>query len=475
MSRQQFFDGNTGYAKIVAMTSQFRSLPSVDRLLAEDAIKELAAIYPRDLIINLVRQTLETERSAIAKSKTPASLDRIVASITNELDRIGSVSLRPVINATGVILHTNLGRAPLSHDAMQAIDSIAGRYCNLEFDVDSGERGWRDTHVESLICRLTGAGAALVVNNNAAAVLLALTVLAKRKEVIVSRGESVEIGGGFRITEVMRQSGARLVEIGATNCTYVNDYEEAITPGTAALLRVHSSNFRVVGFTHSVALDELVALGDKNNLPVIDNLGSGCFLDTTVFGLDPEPLVTRSIAAGAKLVCFSGDKLVGGPQAGIIVGSQELIARLKKHPLDRALRLDKIRLAGMAATLIHYLKGEALEKVPIWMMISTGIEQIDRRARKWAEALGGMARVVDGESMVGGGSLPGGTLPTRLVAIGGGGKKSRYRVHVLAQRLRQHDPPVVGRINEDVLLLDPRTVLPDEDKAVIDALRRLTA
>ncbi len=457
------------------MTSQFRSLPSVDWLLAEAAIKELAAIYPRDLLISVVRRSLEMERSAIAKSKTPASLARIVASIKHELERLGNVSLRPVINATGVILHTNLGRAPLSRDAIQAMDSIAGRYCNLEFDADSGERGWRDTHVESLICQLAGAESALVVNNNAAAVLLALTVLAKRKEVIVSRGESVEIGGGFRITEVMRQSGARLVEVGATNCTYVNDYEEAITPGTAALLRVHSSNFRVVGFTHSVALDELVALGEKHKLPVIDNLGSGCFLDTTGFGLEPEPLVTRSIVSGAQLVCFSGDKMVGGPQAGIIVGSAQLIARLKKHPLERALRIDKIRLAALAATLLHYIKGEALDTVPVWMMISASIEQIDRRARKWAATLGGMARVVDGESMVGGGSLPGGRLPTRLVAIGGEGKKqSRDRAHVLAQRLRRHDPPVVGRINEDILLLDPRTVLPDEDKAVIDALHELT-
>jgi L-seryl-tRNA(Ser) seleniumtransferase len=462
------------YGKIVAMTSQFRSLPSVDRLLAEDAVKELAAIYPRDLIISVVRRSLEIERSAIAESKTGASLDSILASIKRELNQLATVSLRPVINATGVILHTNLGRAPLSQDAIQAMDNIAGRYCNLEFDIDNGERGWRETHIESLICQLTGAEAALVVNNNAAAVLLALTVLAKRKEVIASRGESVEIGGGFRIAEVMRQSGARLVEVGTTNCTYAEDYDQAITPATAALLRVHSSNFKVVGFTHSVALEELVDLGEKHNLPVIDNLGSGCFLDTTAFGLDPEPIVARSVASGAKLTCFSGDKLVGGPQAGIIVGNGQLIAKLKKHPFERAIRIDKIRLAGLAATLIHYLKGEAFAKIPIWMMVSASIEQIDRRAKQWAETLGPKARVVDGESMVGGGSLPGGTLPTRLLAIGSEGKnQSRNRVHMLAQQLRQHTPPVIGRINDDLLLLDPRTVMPDEDKAVLHALREL--
>jgi L-seryl-tRNA(Ser) seleniumtransferase len=459
---------------MVTMTSQFRSLPSVDKVLANSTIKRLTVIYSRELVTAVVRQLLEKERTAIAERKTPADFESIVAAVATELDRLGSPSLRPVINATGVILHTNLGRAPLSRDTIRAMENIAGRYCNLEVDLESGERGWRESHIESVICKLTGAEAALVVNNNAGAVLLALTVLAKRKEVVVSRGESVEIGGGFRITEIMRQSSAKLVEVGATNCTYIEDYEEAITPRTAALLRVHSSNFKIVGFTHSVDLVELVDLGKKKALPVIDNLGSGCLFDTTAFGLGPEPVVAKSIACGADAVCFSGDKLVGGPQAGIIAGKRELIAKLKKHPLERALRLDKIRLAGLSATLIHYLKGEALEKVPVWAMISMPIETIETRARQWAAAAGENADVVDGESMIGGGSLPGGTLPTKLLAIKAeAGKQTAVKAHVIAQRLRRHMPPVIGRVNEDILLLDPRTVLPDEDATVIEALQNL--
>lgn len=454
------------------MTSQFRSLPSVDKLLDDDSIKKLAEVYPHDLLVGVLRKSLDKERAAITKTNKPASAGAIIRSVESELDRLGHVSLEPVINATGVILHTNLGRSPLSRESISAVGRIAGRYSNLELDVAGGEREPRERHVEPLICELTGAEAALVVNNNAAAVLLALTALARRKEVIVSRGESVEIGGGFRITDVMRQSGARLVEVGATNCTYIDDYEEAITPKTAALLRVHSSNFRVIGFTHSVSLEELVASGRKHGVPVIDNLGSGCFLDTTSFGLAPEPMVAASIEAGTDLVCFSGDKLVGGPQAGIVAGNRQIISKMKKHPLERALRIDKVRLAALAETLIHYLKGDAVRKIPVWMMIAMPMEEIETRARKWADVLKETARVIDGESMVGGGSLPGGTLPTKLVAVGDGKKAKRNRAQILAKRLRLHKPPVVGRISDDLLLLDPRTVLPEEDEAVIDALRR---
>lgn len=458
---------------MVTMTSQFRSLPSVDKVLENALIKKLAAEYPHGLLVDAVRGSLDAERAVIAKSGKPASVENIIQNVITELGKLVNVSLRPAVNATGVILHTNLGRSPLSRESIEAMDRIAGRYSNLEFDVATGERGWREIHVESLICKLTGAEAALVVNNNAGAVLLALTALARRSEVIVSRGESVEIGGGFRITEVMRQSGAKLVEVGTTNCTYIKDYEEAITPKTAALLRVHSSNFKLVGFTHSAGLEELVALGNSHALPVIDNLGSGCFLDTTVFGLDPEPMVSRSVAAGAKLVCFSGDKLVGGPQSGIIVGSKELINKLKKHPLERALRIDKLRLAALAQTLVHYLKEEAVDKIPVWMMIGMPLKKIEKRALKWAAVLKTKARVIDGESMVGGGSLPGGTIPTKLVAIKNESKGGRNQAHIIANLLRKHDPPIVGRISEDVLLLDPRTVLPEEDEAVISALRQL--
>jgi len=321
---------------------------------------------------------------------------------------------------------------------------------------------------------LTGAEAALVVNNNASAVLLALTALAKRKEVIVSRGQAVEIGGGFRIPDVMRQSGAKLVEVGTTNCTYIHDYEQAISPQTAALLRVHASNFRLEGFTHSVAIEEMVALGKKHDIPVLDDLGSGCLLDTTTFGLAPEPMVQQSVSLGVELACFSGDKLIGGPQAGIIVGRKALVDKLKRHALARAVRVDKIRLAGLVATLIHYLKGEALEKIPVWRMISAPVDEVERRARLWAKALGGLAQVVEGETMVGGGSLPGSTLTTRLVAIGGK-QGQRNTVISLARKLRHHAPPVIGRISDDVLLLDPRTVLGEEDDMVLQALKTTTA
>jgi L-seryl-tRNA(Ser) seleniumtransferase len=363
-----------------------------------------------------------------------------------------------------------MGRAPLSREAMSAMELVTTGYCNLEFDLDSGTRGSRDVHIEKLLCLLTGAESALVVNNNASAVLLALTVLAKKKEVIVSRGQAVEIGGGFRIPDVMRQSGAKLVEVGTTNCTYIYDYEQAISPRTAALLRVHASNFRVEGFTTSVDIDEIVELGKKHNILVLDDLGSGCLLDTTSFGLAAEPMVQHSISLGAQLVCFSGDKLIGGPQAGIIVGKKELIDRLRKHALARAMRVDKIRLAGLAATLIHYLKGEAVEKIPIWCMISMPLVEIEKRAGLWAQALGDIAKVVEGETMVGGGSLPGSTLPTRLVAIGNE-QFNRNMVLSLARALRHNITPVIGRIANDILLLDPRTVMDGEDDIVLQALK----
>jgi len=459
------------------MNSEFRRLPSVDRLISEKRIKQLEGIYPQELLVNLVRQHLERDRLSIAAGNPCPSIDEIVESICAQLRELGNPSLRPVINATGVILHTNLGRAPLSREAAAAMDTVAKGYSNLEFNLDSGTRGSRQTHIEQILCQLTGAEAALVVNNNASAVLLGLTALAKRKEVIVSRGQAVEIGDSFRIPDVMRQSGAKLIEVGTTNCTYISDYEQAINPRTVALMRVHSSNFQVVGFTHSVTLEELVALGQQYDLPILDDLGSGCFLDTATFGLAPEPMVQQSVAIGAGLVFFSGDKLVGGPQAGIIVGKKQLIGKLKEHSLARAVRIDKIRLAGLAATLVHYLKGEAVKKIPVWSMLSASLEEIDRRARMWAEALGSLAQVIEGESMIGGGSLPGSTLPTRLVAIGGGGKrKSQSTAQTLARKLRRSGKfPIIGRISGDVLLLDPRSVLPEEDQIVLPVLRNLAA
>ncbi len=454
------------------MEKRFRSLPSEDRLMSEDMIKQLRDEYPHDLLVDLIRQHLEQDRVSIALGNPCPSISEIVESVCARAQALASPSPRPVINASGVILHTNLGRAPLSQEAIAAMELASKGYCNLELDLDSGIRGSRNTHIEQLLCQLTGAEAALVVNNNASAVLLALTALAKRREVIVSRGQAVEIGGGFRIPEVMKQSGAKLVEVGTTNSTYAQDFEQAIGQRTAALLRVHSSNFKIVGFTHSVALEELVALGNRYDLPVFDDLGSGCFLDTTKFGLDPEPTVQQSISLGVGLAFFSGDKLVGGPQAGIIVGKKHLVDKVKKHPLARAVRIDKIRLAGLVATLIPYLKGEAVNNIPVWRMISAPLDEIERRATHWAQALGDLAQVIEGESMVGGGSLPGDTLPTKLVAVGKQSKKRGQNVaQILAQRLRTQQPPVVGRISGNVLLLDPRSVLPEEDQAVLQALR----
>jgi L-seryl-tRNA(Ser) seleniumtransferase len=454
------------------MEMEFRRLPSVDRVLAEERLKQLDKTYPRSLLVDLVRQQLESERSAIAAGKPASSLAEIVDSVYAQMQALANPSLRQVINATGVILHTNLGRAPLSQETIAAMNAVAKGYSNLEFDLSSGTRGSRQVHIEVLLCQLTGAEAALVVNNNASAVLLGLTALARRKEVIVSQGQAVEIGGGFRIPDVMRQSGARLIEVGTTNCTYLSDYEQAISPRTAALMRVHSSNFRLVGFTNEVGFEDLVAMAGKNNLPVFDDLGSGCFLDTTEFGLAPEPMVPQSVALGAGLTFFSGDKLVGGPQAGIIVGRRQFIDKLRKHPLARAVRIDKVRLAGLIATMLHYLKNEATTKIPVWRMISAPLAEIEQRAERWAQALGDVAQVIDGETMIGGGSLPGGTLPTKLVALGD--RKDRSLAQRLGRKLRSQEIPIIGRVGEDMLLLDPRSVLPEEDEIALRALRNIT-
>jgi len=458
------------------MENEFRKLPGVDTVISDERISRLASRYPHDLLVDLVREQLEKAREIISSGNTCPPLDDIVQSVSDQLDKLENPVLRPVINATGVVIHTNLGRAPLSKETIAAMDTVSRDYSNLEFDLPTGKRGSRYVHIEDLLCRLSGAESGMVVNNNASAVLLALSAVARRKEVIVSRGEAVEIGGSFRIPDVMRQSGAKLVEVGTTNRTYIDDFRNAITPSTAALMRVHSSNFQVIGFTHNVTIEELGELGKQVGLPVLDDLGSGCFLDTSIYGLAPEPMVQQTVAAGVGLACFSGDKLLGGPQAGIIVGKKQLVDKLKKHPLARAVRTDKTRIAGLNATLLHYLRGEAVEKIPIWRMIAASPDEIGSRAVAWAEAFGKTAEVIDGESMVGGGSLPGSTLPTRLVAIGRGGTMSATAVQTLARKLRNHkELPVIGRINEDVLLLDPRSVLPEEDEIIINILRAVGA
>jgi len=454
------------------MPGDFRSLPSVDKLISNPRLQPLEAVYTRSLLVGAIRQVLEQSRQSIALGQPAPSVDTIINSVLGALQSLGQSTLRPVINATGVVLHTNLGRAPMSAAATEAMRLASAGYSNLEFDLESGLRGSRDVHVESLLCRLTGAEAALVVNNNALAVLLALTAFARRKEVIVSRGQAVEIGGGFRIPDVMRQSSARLVEVGTTNCTYLSDYEQAISPRTAVLLRVHSSNFRVVGFVEDVPVADLVKLGVAHGLPVFDDLGSGCLLDTAQYGLAPEPKVQESVAAGVAAAFFSADKLLGGPQAGIIVGKKEMVDKFRKHPLARAARIDKIRLAALAVTLLHYLKGEAEQDIPVWHMIAAPLTQLEKRARSWSEQLGGAASVESGQSVVGGGSLPGSTLPTSLLVVSGISRgRERVSLPELARRLRLHEPPVVGRIEGNSLLLDPRTVSESDDPMVVTALR----
>jgi L-seryl-tRNA(Ser) seleniumtransferase len=456
------------------MEMKYRSLPGVDKVLSDKRLLQYSQKYPHDLLVSIVRQSLERERASIAAGRTAASIDAIISSVITTLQSLEKPSLRRVVNASGVIIHTNLGRAPLSNAAIEAMAEISSGFSNLEFNLENGTRGSRYVHVEELLCRLSGAEAAMVVNNNAAGVMLGLTALAKRKEVIVSRGQAIEIGGSFRIPDVMRQSGAKLVEVGTTNCTYARDFEQAITPRTAAMIRVHSSNFRLVGFINEVALEELVDIGKRNDIIVLDDLGSGCFLDTTVFGLDAEPMVQQSVAAGAALTFFSGDKLVGGPQSGIIVGKKQYVDKLKRHPLARAVRNDKTRLAALATTLLHYLKDEATEKIPVWCMISASLPDIEARAKRWARVLGNRANVISGETMVGGGSLPGGSLPTKLVAVARAAGRNGS-VKAVAGYLRHREVPVIGRISEDALLLDPRTVLPEEDEIILEALKDIIA
>lgn len=445
----------------------FRRLPSVDRLLSDPGLTATVQEYSRDAVLDVARSVLAATRAGINGGTPPPSLPRLVEQVRNGALARYRLPLRPVINATGVIIHTNLGRAPLSRAALEAVQDAAAGYSNLELDLESGDRGSRHSLVERFICEVTGAEGAMAVNNNAAAVYLGLAALAQGKEVIVSRGEAVEIGGGFRIPDVLRQSGATLVEVGTTNRTYVQDFEQAISDRTGALLRVHTSNFRVSGFVHTPTLEELVAAARKSALPLLHDIGSGCLIDPRPYGLAAEPMPQESIRAGADLVFFSGDKLLGGPQAGIIAGKSHYIDLLKRHPMARAMRLDKMTLAALAATLLHYIKGEVLREVPVWQMISAEAAGLDRRAKRWARAIGGGAHVVDGVSTIGGGSLPGEELPSRVLAIPGSGQE----VEGLAQRLRQGSPPVIARIEDGRLLLDPRTVLPWQDKELVAAVR----
>jgi L-seryl-tRNA(Ser) seleniumtransferase len=452
------------------VSDQLRSLPSVDRLLQDERLVALSQTEPRPLLVTAVRETLAEARRAILAGGSAGDL---VDDVCARVAAGQHVPLRPVINATGVVIHTNLGRAPLSRSARDAMTEIAAGYSNLEYDLDAGGRGSRHEHVTALLRQVTGAESALVVNNNAAAVLLALSALAAGREVVVSRGELVEIGGGFRVPDVLRQSGCTLVEVGTTNRTYADDYAAATTERTAAYLRVHASNYRVIGFTHAPTLAELAQAARARDLLLVDDLGSGSLIDTSRFGLVKEPLVQDSLAAGADLVCFSGDKLLGGPQAGILVGRAAVIDRLKRHPLTRAVRPDKSTLAALAATLRHYARGEAERDVPVWRMIAATVAEVDVRCCSILASLGNAGdgwSIIDGRSAVGGGSLPGETLPTRLLAA-----PATQTALNLAAALRRLQPAILGRIEQDRLLLDLRTVLPEEDATLAALLREALA
>jgi L-seryl-tRNA(Ser) seleniumtransferase len=431
-----------------------RDLPSVEQLLLNADL--LIDVYGRPLTLDALRWTLDQARARF-KADPEAGLpstSMILAQAESHLAESVAPTLLPVINATGVILHTNLGRAPLSTAAIAAMRAAAESYSTLEYDLEKGQRGSRLIHAESILQKLTGAEAAMVVNNNAAALLLALSALANKRRVVIARTQLVEIGGGFRIPDVMKQSGARLFEIGATNKVRFSDYQAALEEPVALIMRAHRSNFKIVGFTEEPGLKEIVDLAHQRDIPVVDDLGSGALRDTARYGLAHEPTVQESLAAGVDLVCFSGDKLLGGPQAGIILGRQDLLARIKKHPLARAVRADKTCLAGLTATLLHYLKDEAEKEIPIWKMMSLTQEQVRMRAEAWRAALG-QGDVISSKSAVGGGSLPDECIATFVLAL-----KIRSPDKFL-KKLRESRPPVIARVEDDTILFDPRTVLDD--------------
>ncbi len=492
--------------------ADYRIIPSIEQLRQRPGLRALESRYGRHAIVEALREEAELLRQHLAESRPgqasdlpsdpSAAAEHLELGVERRLRQIFAGSLHRVINATGVILHTNLGRAPLSGGAIDRLVEVARGYSNLELDLTTGRRGRRDVHASVLLARLTGAESALVVNNNAGAMLLVLSALASGREVVISRGELVEIGGGFRVPDVMAQSGAVLREVGTTNRTRIADYEAAVDDRTALILRVHRSNFRIEGFTEQPSLEELVALGRRAGVPVVEDLGSGWLLPGSTpsavpsvvapsvvgpelqLGAGPaataapaittlrdEPTVQASIAVGFDLVCFSGDKLLGGPQAGVIVGRISLVDRLRKHPLMRALRVDKLTYAALEGTLVDYLAGRAIDTVPVARMLAMPADVVGARARAVVEAAGRLERceteVRAGVSMVGGGSAPGLPIPTCLLVLHPKGCDAA----TLEAVLRNGRPPVIGRVEEELVLLDLRTVQPEEDQGLAAALR----
>ncbi|HSB03811.1 MAG TPA: L-seryl-tRNA(Sec) selenium transferase [Thermodesulfobacteriota bacterium] len=447
-----------------------RKIPSVDEILLQPEVSDLLRTYSRNVVVEAIRISLNRLREKLLHEEglsevDPSffALDHLFPLFKKELERQTQPHLRRVINATGVVIHTNLGRSPLHPSALQHLIEVSKTYSNLEYDLGRGERGSRYVHVEGILCRLTGAESAMVVNNNAGAVLLVLNTLAEGREVVVSRGELVEIGGAFRIPDVMKRSGALLREVGTTNRTHLNDYQEAIGPQTALLLKVHTSNFRVLGFTSDVPLQELVQMGKEHHLPVMEDLGSGCLVDLTKYGLEKEPTVQEMMKTGVDVVTFSGDKLLGGPQAGIILGKKEVVDIIKANPLTRALRIDKLTLAALESTLLLYLdEKKALEEIPSLRMLTFNRDHLRRRGKRLLKRLAGIggikAALKEDVSQVGGGSLPLQELPTVVIAL----RPHSLSVNDLEENLRKVDPPIISRISKDELILDMRTVFDEE-------------
>lgn len=448
-------------------------IPSVEKILNDNRIIDLLEKYSRDSIIKLIRIELEVIRQRIVDSNLEFNYEVLIDNLINKANNLWLNEIKNVINATGVILHTNLGRAPLSSDAADSVRDISLSYSDLEFSIKSAKRGSRQEIVSDILCNLTGAESAFVVNNNASAVFLTILALCENKDVIVSRGEAVEIGGGFRIPDIISNSSANLVEIGTTNKTYVHDYETAINDKSGCILMVHTSNFKITGFTHSADISDLVKLSSSKGLPIIQDLGSGTLIDTRDFNLDYEPTIQDSIKSGIDLVLFSGDKLLGGPQSGIIVGKKKYLDLIKKHPIARAIRIDKLNLTALSSTLLHYIKGEAIDKIPVWKMISADIESLKARVIDWQNKITIESNIIEGQSTIGGGSLPGQILPTYLLSISG--LKIDCGVNEFFNKLLNNKFPIVARIEKNNIIFDPRTVLSDEDSKLIDGINSVYA
>ena len=451
-------------------------IPQVDWLLQQSAMAPLLNQFPRPLVVETIRNELSRLRKQILENDTTTfQLNQFVENIARALGERFTPTLQRAVNATGIILHTNMGRAPLSLTAREALKEVAEHYSNLEFDLSTGKRGNRYQHVESLLCQLTGAEAAMVVNNNAAATFLVINTLAFHQEIIVSRGELITIGDSFRLPEIMRHAGARMVEIGTTNQTYLSDYTRAITPETALLMKIHTSNYKIIGFTAEASLAELVEAGQRSQIPVYHDVGSGALIDLSQYGLPKEPVIKESIATGVDIVSFSGDKLIGGPQSGIIVGKKEFINRMKKNQLTRTLRAGKLTYAALEATLRLFLdEAQLMQTHAVLQLMTRSLDQIEQQARHLIETLPDLPleiTIEDGLSEIGGGSLATESLPTRLLKL----STDKFSAEQLALKLREQRPPIVSRIHNDKVTLDLRTVREDENQFIVNALQKVFA